>query len=274
VSESELWEAAEQEERSSELWLRQPTEAEAEALSAAGVDAGDIVSSEFAHGVLCGRLEAMHALHARATFGGIIPLPAQMPDASAAAAGEDGQDDTAVADSYALPESVWGAGVLKLHTVWLSNYLQAPVHLDRAEFGQLAQRTCEKGVVAWLRRYCGWYANAYCGRVYEVSALGLLTLMDGAAIMEFCTYLLRTRELRLSSVSQAGYALRKGVCWAASQLLEAEAPGAAEYAARAAASHESSASSLMKSASEMTPSISSSISRLVSSGFIFRKLVS
>ena len=58
-------------------------------------------------------------------------------------------------------------------------------------------------------RYLGWLSRQQDGGAEAVSSQGLLHLLDGPSLMEFCAYLLRERALKLSTVTQAFLSLTK-----------------------------------------------------------------
>ena len=57
-------------------------------------------------------------------------------------------------------------------------------------------------------RYLGWLSQQEDG-AEAVSTQGLLLLLDGPSLMDFCAYLLRDRALKLSTVTQAFLSLTK-----------------------------------------------------------------
>ena len=62
-------------------------------------------------------------------------------------------------------------------------------------------------VKGWLSRFLG-YACQQQEPEY-IKGMGLFAICDGELVMGFVAYLLRTREIKLASAVQAGYALQK-----------------------------------------------------------------
>jgi hypothetical protein len=95
VTEAELREAAAQEERGADFWLRLPEADEAAALLAAGAGSeAELIAAEFVAGVCGNALPAALHLYARCQFTDVTPLPATLPPAEETA--QEGEEEVAV----------------------------------------------------------------------------------------------------------------------------------------------------------------------------------
>ena len=111
------------------------------------------------------------------------------------------------AATYKLADSQLGMGLLRIHLAQLESFLTSPVNLDRE--GVAVQGTVTfNSVRGHCARYLGWLSQRD-GGAEAVSSQGLLLLLDGPWLMDFCAYLLRERALKLSTVTQAFLSLTK-----------------------------------------------------------------
>ena len=111
---------------------------------------------------------------------------------------------------YALSAEALTEGVLGVHLRLLDGYLTQPLNLDRPAAVALQAGRSAANVKGWLSRYLG-----FCGSRFSMEylkATGLLILMEGEAMMHFISYLLRERQIALTSIVQATLALVKVCC--------------------------------------------------------------
>ena len=112
------------------------------------------------------------------------------------------------AATYKLSESHLGTGLLRIQLAQLESFLTESINLDR-EGVTVQGHVTFNSVRGHAARYLGWLSRKQEGGAEAVSAQGLLHLLDGPSLMEFCAYLLRERTLKLSTITQAFLSLTK-----------------------------------------------------------------